>query len=64
MAVKVLDKSKLEPSVFENEVVIISGMRHRNLMKLKGFCQHDDAQMLVYELVGMSLTLAQALWGE
>lgn len=36
---------------FLNEVAIISGMKHRNLVKLKGCCQRDKQRLLVYEYV-------------
>ena len=56
---RLLSKSKLV-IVFFKEVAIISGMRHRNL---KRFNLIGDAQILVYELVRMNLTLARALSG-
>ncbi|CAK9882202.1 unnamed protein product [Sphagnum jensenii] len=34
---------------FLNEVVIITGVKHRNLVKLKGCCLHDNKRLLVYE---------------
>ncbi len=34
---------------FFNEVVIISGVKHQNLVKLKGCCLPDDKRLLVYE---------------
>lgn len=36
---------------FLNEVVLITGVRHRNLVKLKGCCLKDDRRLLVYEYV-------------
>ncbi|CAN5976136.1 unnamed protein product [Sphagnum jensenii] len=34
---------------FLNEVVTISGVKHRNLVKLKGCCLRDNKKLLVYE---------------
>jgi serine/threonine protein kinase len=34
---------------FLNEVVIINGMKHRNLVKLKGCCLRGNKRLLVYE---------------
>jgi len=61
VAVKQLKVSKLVLSEFLNEVVIISGVRHRNLIKLKGCCLSGDQRILVYEYVE-NKNLAQALW--
>ena len=62
VAVKQLKVSKLVLSDFLNEVVIISGVRHRNLIKLKGCCLSGDQRILVYEYVE-NKNLAEALWG-
>ncbi|KAH8951257.1 hypothetical protein BDL97_09G017800 [Sphagnum fallax] len=34
---------------FLNEVITISGVKHRNLVKLKGCCLRDNKKLLVYE---------------
>ncbi|KAG0599601.1 hypothetical protein M758_12G164800 [Ceratodon purpureus] len=47
---------------FLNEVVLITGIRHRNLVKLRGCCIKDKQQILVYEYVE-NKNLAEALWG-
>lgn len=47
---------------FCNEVVLITGMRHRNLVKLKGCCLHETQRFLVYEYVE-NYDLQQALLG-
>lgn len=36
---------------FSNEVVLITGMKHRNLVNLKGCCLHEGSRILVYEYV-------------
>ena len=36
---------------FLNEVALISGMKHCNLVKLKGCCLKDKQRLLVYEYV-------------
>uniref|UniRef100_A0ACD5XCP9 Uncharacterized protein n=1 Tax=Avena sativa TaxID=4498 RepID=A0ACD5XCP9_AVESA len=36
---------------FIHEVNYLSSIRHRNLVKLLGYCQDNDMQMLVYEYV-------------
>jgi len=47
---------------FLNEVTIISGLKHRNLVKLKGCCLGDgDQRILVFEYVENN-NLAEALW--
>ncbi|KAG0624024.1 hypothetical protein M758_3G218400 [Ceratodon purpureus] len=36
---------------FSNEVVLITGMKHRNLVNLKGCCLREHQRLLVYEYV-------------
>ena len=62
IAVKRLIKSRLILSYFFNEIAIISCVRHRNLIKLKGCCLSGDQRILVYKYVENN-NLAQALWG-
>lgn len=47
---------------FCNEVVLITEMKHRNLVKLKGCCLHENQRLLVYEFVE-NCDLHQALLG-
>lgn len=47
-AVKKLQKDKFSEQ-FLNEVSILSTLRHRNLMKLEGYCFHSQGTMLCYE---------------
>jgi serine/threonine protein kinase len=62
VAVKKLTMSSNQGlSEFLNEVVVISGLKHRNLVKLKGCCLGDgDQRMLVFEYVE-NKNLAQIL---
>ena len=36
---------------FLNEIVLITGMKHRNLVSLKGCCLHGHQRLLVYDYV-------------
>ena len=36
---------------FLNEVVLLTGIRHRNLVNLKGCCIREQQRLLVYEYV-------------
>lgn len=47
---------------FLNEVVLITGIKHKNLIQLKGCCIKDKQRMLVYEYAERG-NLAEALWG-
>ncbi|KAG0605521.1 hypothetical protein M758_9G065600 [Ceratodon purpureus] len=47
---------------FLNEVVLITGMKHRNLVNLKGCCLREDQRLLVYEYVD-NLDIDQILLG-
>ncbi|CAM6030881.1 unnamed protein product [Sphagnum balticum] len=63
LAVKLLTtKSHQGIDDFLNEVVSITGVRHKNLVKLKGCCLHRTQRLLVYEYVE-NKNLAEALWG-
>ncbi|KAG0609823.1 hypothetical protein M758_7G016400 [Ceratodon purpureus] len=44
-------KSKQGMDDFLNEMVLISGMKHRNLVKLRGCCLREKERLLVYEYV-------------
>lgn len=47
---------------FLNEVVLITGVKHRNLVKLKGCCLSASKRLLVYEYVE-NYDLAETLFG-
>ncbi len=64
MAVKLLTtKSHQGTDDFLNEVVSITGITHKNLVKLKGCCLHRTQHLLVYEFLE-NKDLAEALWGK
>jgi serine/threonine protein kinase len=48
---------------FLNEIVVISRVKHRNLVKLKGCCLRDNKKLLVYEYLENG-DLANLLFGE
>ncbi|CAK9262269.1 unnamed protein product [Sphagnum jensenii] len=61
LAIKLLTKTS-EQAIddFLNEVVSITGVKHINLVKLKGCCLHGAQHLLVYELVE-NKNLAEAM---
>ncbi len=64
VAIKQLSmKTQRNIDEFLNEVVIISGVKHRNLVKLKGCCLRDNKKLLVYEYLENG-DLANLLFGE
>ncbi len=64
MAMKQLFKNNQQNiDEFINKVVVISGVKHKNLVKLKGCCiTASSKRLLVYEYVENN-DLAQTLFG-
>ena len=48
---KLFAKTSQGVDEFLNEVVLLTGMKHRNLVSLKGCCIHNQERLLVYEYV-------------
>lgn len=65
MAVKLLFPQKTSKGLdeFLNEVVLLTGMKHRNLVNLKGCCIREQQRLLVYEYVD-NYDVDQVLLGE
>ncbi|KAL3690284.1 hypothetical protein R1sor_016593 [Riccia sorocarpa] len=62
VAVKLLYSTEQNLTDFLKETVLITGIKHRHLVQLKGCCVRDKKRMLVYEFAENG-NLAQALWG-
>lgn len=64
VAVKELPSNiKQDNQAFLNEVELISGFQHKNLVKLRGCGIRNNSRLLVYEYVENNC-LAQALFGQ
>ena len=48
---------------FLNEVIPLTSVKHKNLVKLKGCCLRGDRRLLVYEFVD-NYDLAETLFGK
>lgn len=62
VAVKQLSKSEQALDNFLHEIMIITSVRHQNLVHLKGCCLEGDQRILVYDYME-NKNLADALWG-
>ncbi|XP_043708089.1 probable leucine-rich repeat receptor-like protein kinase At1g35710 isoform X2 [Telopea speciosissima] len=67
VAVKKLHRLETEDKSFErsftNEIHVLTRIRHRNIVKLYGFCSHPRSKFLVYEYIERG-SLAYALVNE
>lgn len=64
IAVKRLVSSSGQGDIeFRNEVSLLTRLQHKNLVKLLGFCNERDEEILVYELVPNS-SLDHFIFGE
>ncbi|KAL3684445.1 hypothetical protein R1sor_002467 [Riccia sorocarpa] len=62
VAVKVLEPTDQNITDFLKEMVLITGIKHKHLIQLKGCCVRDRKRLLVYEYAE-NKDLADALWG-
>ncbi|KAL3685551.1 hypothetical protein R1sor_003573 [Riccia sorocarpa] len=62
LAVKLLFPTEQSMTDFLQETVVITGIKHRHLVQLRGCCVRDNKRMLIYEFA-QNGNLAQALWG-
>ena len=51
IAVKRLTRGSEGGVEFKNEVSLLTRLQHKNLVKLLGFCNEGDEEILVYEFV-------------
>ncbi|CAK9218041.1 unnamed protein product [Sphagnum troendelagicum] len=63
VAVKLLNKSHQGVSEFLNEIVLMTGVSHKNLVKVKGCSLRATLRLIVFEYVE-NHNLAEALWGQ
>ncbi|KAL2652598.1 hypothetical protein R1flu_020726 [Riccia fluitans] len=62
VAVKILEPTDQNITDFLNEMVLITGIKHKHLIQLKGCCVRDRKRILIYEYAE-NKNLADALWG-
>ncbi|KAL2645049.1 hypothetical protein R1flu_012636 [Riccia fluitans] len=62
VAVKILRPTDQYITNFLNEMVLLTGIKHKHLIQLKGCCIRDRKRLLVYEYAENG-NLANALWG-
>jgi serine/threonine protein kinase len=63
VAVKLLNKSHQGVSEFLNEIVLMTNVSHKNLVKVKGCSLRATQRLIVFEYVE-NKNLAEALWGQ
>ncbi|KAL8137157.1 hypothetical protein V2J09_003158 [Rumex salicifolius] len=63
VAVKKLRSIQCSGKGFESEIQSLTRIRHRNIVKLYGFCSHAEHSLLVYEHVERG-SLSKLLWDD
>jgi len=66
IAVKYLYESKtshFDNEKFQNEVVTMTGITHKNIVQIKGYCIHAKKKLIVQEFV-QNNSLAETLFGD
>ena len=64
IAVKQLFMKTQQASIdFINEIVLITNLQHRNLVKLRGYCLNGKEMLLVYDYID-NADLGKLLLGE
>jgi hypothetical protein len=62
LAIKLFKKSEQGVAEFLNEIVLLTSVKQKNLITLKGCCLHGVQRFLVYEFVE-NQNRAEILWG-
>lgn len=64
IAVKRFDRGAISGDVqFENEILTLSKLQHKNLVRLLGFCLEEEEMLLIYEFV-INRSLDNFLFGK
>mmetsp|Transcript_44482 Transcript_44482/g.81230 ORF Transcript_44482/g.81230 Transcript_44482/m.81230 type:complete len:412 (-) Transcript_44482:123-1358(-) len=61
VAVKVIEAAEANDDSFEEELKVLSALRHPNIVELRGWGQHETTRFLIYELL-QGGDLAKRLW--
>lgn len=51
MAVKSFSASRHALDEFTSEILLVSSLHHQNIIKLLGYCIHEQGAMLLYEFM-------------
>lgn len=63
IAVKYLHKPEISNEQFQNEVVTMAGITHKNIVQIKGYCIHAKKKLMVHEFV-QNNSLEETLFGD